>query len=82
MPRWLGFLIILSMFVVVWGGVHAYLYWRVAYGFELGSRERLTLKLVLLVLAAVYLAGRGLERTVGQTVGMPVMWVGAIWMGA
>lgn len=81
MPRWLSALIFFGTFLLVWGGVHFYLYSRVSAGFDLGSRARLILKVSLIVLALLYLAGKMLERFAGQSVGVPVMWVGALWMG-
>ncbi|MBI5536903.1 MAG: metallophosphoesterase [Deltaproteobacteria bacterium] len=81
MPRWLAALFFLSTALVVWGGLNLYVYFRVANGFDLGSKARLALKIGFVVLALAYLAGRLLESFVGDKIAAPLLWSGAVWMG-
>jgi uncharacterized protein len=81
MPRWLGALAFFGTVVIVWGGLHFYLYTRLASGFDLGARARLILKIAMVVLALLYLVGRLLEGTIGERASWALMWPGAVWMG-
>lgn len=81
MPRWLAGLTFFATIVVSWGGLHAYCYHRFAAGFDLNTRARLVFKIVLVVLALLYLAGRFVEATWSSRGALALLWPGALWMG-
>ena len=81
MPKWLTALAFLATVLFVWGGVHVYLYFRLASTLDLSSRARLVLKIALMALAALYLVGRLVDAALDERVGWGLMWPGALWMG-
>jgi hypothetical protein len=81
MPKWLGMVLFFSTALLVWGGVNFYVHFRIAHGFDLGSKARLALKLVFVVFALAYLVGRLLESVASSRFATTLMWAGAIWMG-
>jgi predicted MPP superfamily phosphohydrolase len=81
MPRWVGALLFFGTALLIWGGLHAWFYFRLAGALDLGTRGRLALKIGLGVLAFAYLGARGLEAAAGHRAALALLWPGALWMG-
>ena len=81
MPRWLGAVIFFSVVLVLWTGLHFWVYFRVAGALGLDSRARLVLKLSFAVLAVLYPAWRLADRWLGHTAGLVILWPANVWMG-
>jgi predicted MPP superfamily phosphohydrolase len=80
-PKWLQATLFFATVFVVWGGLHTYLYFRVAGAFALDGRGRLVLKLSLVAMALLYPTWRLVDRYVGTTAGLAMLWPANVWMG-
>ena len=82
MPRWVFFLIFVSVMCVVYGGTHYYVYGLVLAALGPVTSWRLWALRALFVLAAVsFPAARGLTAVSVNPVTRAIEWLAALWMG-
>lgn len=80
MKTWLGQFLFISMALVLWGGLHVYLYQRITRTYDSNRRVRLALKIALPVLASLYFLGRVLQARIHHEFGTYVVWPGATYL--
>ena len=79
MTRLLAFL---SIYFLVYGGMHFYLFLKIRKGLVLGKGESLSLLLFLLLMVIAPITVRQLEGTDLQTMVTPLAFTAFLWMGA
>jgi predicted MPP superfamily phosphohydrolase len=77
MPK-LYFFLFLAIVLSVYAGMHGFVYWRLAAGFQLPPGQRQALKLVLISGALLFIAGEILNRLLPVTF---LLYVGSVWLG-
>lgn len=81
MPRPMHQVLFLTIVATMWIGLHWYLYRRVVMTYDLGAHGRFALKVILAVLATLYLAGRFAQTRVDMDLGTAILWPGALYLG-
>jgi uncharacterized protein len=84
MPNWRMFLVFLSMVLIIMGGVHGYLYWRLVWETALPSPWSVALGwLFVLALAGIplsFVLSRVLDKSLARLFVVPVyVWLGLVF---
>jgi hypothetical protein len=72
----------LAVYFLVYGGVHAYLYFKLADAFPLPAAGRWALAAFLVLMVLLPVAVHVLERAGQEKAACLAAWTGYLWMGA
>jgi len=76
-----GWIVFLLTFLTIYGGMHAYIFWRARAAFRFGLPVGLALALVMAVMIATMIVGRMIEGAGHVSLANVIQRAGHIWLG-